>query len=1155
MKCQKIYLLWVVLLIGYVPLFAIGQKAHTNPSVQILQPSSEAQSLGDFAEIPVDLYTGRTNINIPLFTISYKDIKVPVSLSYHGGGIKVEDECGVVGLGWTLNAGGVVNRILRGMPDELSDSDAAGYDNLNKLDNKIHTFIQKMEYKTKGVDPANIAWYPTPEEKSLLKWMTNYGMLYDEGHFDTSPDNFIFSAQGLFGAFVNGHTSQAQSNVGCRVSEISDGFSITDVNGLTYKFRKHEKQYYPYKVSHHLWMTDWETLEQRKYPYISAWWLTSIISPSTVDSIDFYYQTIKKRRRSSKTYAYTQYQYLEEGEIERNECNFIAPHNYFMDTVHHQHTLLTQIYTPNSRLVFHYSNTTAQEDIACFIDSISMYAISAENGTMGEILIERYKFTYSGISNRSKLLSITRQGRYGNTQRYNFTYDSSITPGVDEKDHWGYYAKDSRGTFPNKTYLGIIPDKLYNDRVSSRHANNEYATNNMLTSIMYPSGLNVKLTWEPHDFFKWSNLGEGADKEYAYNVKNPLIYDTIVQDEFKLCGKLNGENLSHKVHISSGQYVYLDLLHYFYDSDFSHLMHCVMNWSQDYPNSELPTFSIKWNDQEIYSCELKSSNVNLNVVNNRVNDLIRTYGSGYYTFALANPRSTFLSEHSDARCGLYQEEFNRQETTLGEIPITIFKVTAKAAPTSECYVGGVRIKSIEYTQGSNILLRKEYSYTDSLGYSTGVLSYPPRYASSYPVFTTAFVDGDMGGADATITNEPYGLFLRSNGLPFVLNGGGHIEYEQVNEVITSFESSDKSQDKLNRIEYYYYTSAIAGCSDIDDTNYGTLMPSDMLQLTSQKHRRGHLWKKVEFTDERKITEYNYKVLENLDTVFFTGALFPIADFQAFKLNISDGVTSINAYKNFGIVRYRVIPYNKRLISQKTIGDKTNTYHAYSYKQNTYSSALNADCPLTHTYVTSEGDTLVEHYTYEGNTNKIKQCVTTKNGYVVDGYKLVYDNAFRIVEKYVPLLSASSLPTDDIWRPLETYKYNDSINKIYEVVNHQTNITTTYLWSYRGQYPIAEIVNATLSEVESKIGKSKINELQSSYTPDMSTVNNLRNLLPNASITTMTYAPFVGMTSYTDEKGYTLYYEYDDFGQIKEIYQLVNGIKNILKHFDYQIENR
>lgn len=62
MKYRRKYLLWVLLLTGYVPLFAVGQKAHTNPSVQILQPSSEAQSLGDFAEIPVDLYTGKEPI-------------------------------------------------------------------------------------------------------------------------------------------------------------------------------------------------------------------------------------------------------------------------------------------------------------------------------------------------------------------------------------------------------------------------------------------------------------------------------------------------------------------------------------------------------------------------------------------------------------------------------------------------------------------------------------------------------------------------------------------------------------------------------------------------------------------------------------------------------------------------------------------------------------------------------------------------------------------------------------------------------------------------------------------------------------------------------------------------------------------------------------
>ena len=57
--------------------------------------------------------------------------------------------------------------------------------------------------------------------------------------------------------------------------------------------------------------------------------------------------------------------------------------------------------------------------------------------------------------------------------------------------------------------------------------------------------------------------------------------------------------------------------------------------------------------------------------------------------------------------------------------------------------------------------------------------------------------------------------------------------------------------------------------------------------------------------------------------------------------------------------------------------------------------MNADMPLTHTYVTSEGDTLVEHFIYEDNTNKVKQCITTKNGYVVDGYNVEY--TFRLTD--------------------------------------------------------------------------------------------------------------------------------------------------------------
>ena len=117
MKSLFKYTLLCIFLLDVFSMYAEDNKLRTDPRLQIIQPSQEAQSLGKFSEIPVDLYTGRTNINIPLFTISYNGIEVPISLSYHGGGIKVDDECGLVGLGWTLNAGGVVNRIVRGMPD------------------------------------------------------------------------------------------------------------------------------------------------------------------------------------------------------------------------------------------------------------------------------------------------------------------------------------------------------------------------------------------------------------------------------------------------------------------------------------------------------------------------------------------------------------------------------------------------------------------------------------------------------------------------------------------------------------------------------------------------------------------------------------------------------------------------------------------------------------------------------------------------------------------------------------------------------------------------------------------------------------------------------------------------------------------------------
>lgn len=70
MKTKFQYLLLCCVSAILLPIYA-DDNIYTDPRIQITVPSTEAQSLGTFAEIPVDLHTGRTNINIPLLTISY----------------------------------------------------------------------------------------------------------------------------------------------------------------------------------------------------------------------------------------------------------------------------------------------------------------------------------------------------------------------------------------------------------------------------------------------------------------------------------------------------------------------------------------------------------------------------------------------------------------------------------------------------------------------------------------------------------------------------------------------------------------------------------------------------------------------------------------------------------------------------------------------------------------------------------------------------------------------------------------------------------------------------------------------------------------------------------------------------------------------------
>lgn len=122
--------------------------------------------------------------------------------------------------------------------------------------------------------------------------------------------------------------------------------------------------------------------------------------------------------------------------------------------------------------------------------------------------------------------------------------------------------------------------------------------------------------------------------------------------------------------------------------------------------------------------------------------------------------------------------------------------------------------------------------------------------------------------------------------------------------------------------------------------------------------------------------------------------------------------------------------------------------------------------------------------------------------------------------------------------IEYLSYDKYGNPVAVLINGAESVV--YLWSYGGQYLIAEIRNATLREVNavlsSVFGVTTVDGLSIMVTPNGTTLKNgsLQRALPNSQVTTYTYKPLIGVISSTDPAGLTTTYEYDTFGRLAKI---------------------
>lgn len=256
---------------------AYGQQA---PQYKYLgnytQPAPNAASIGKYVDYPVGYYTGSPQITVPIYELKDGAATLPISLSYHASGIRVSETASWVGLGWALNAGGMITRSVKGGPDEgVANPQAvpAGY----YKDSGI-TKMSMLPYPINGIIPTN------QDAETRRYFLTSVSA----GNADCEPDLYIFNFNGYSGKFVfdERRTPRLLADQDLRITVNFDGSNftswvITTPDGAKYYFGENSMREVSAVYGNEI--LDANTNKP------SSWLLTRIVYPNTKDTVYFTY--------------------------------------------------------------------------------------------------------------------------------------------------------------------------------------------------------------------------------------------------------------------------------------------------------------------------------------------------------------------------------------------------------------------------------------------------------------------------------------------------------------------------------------------------------------------------------------------------------------------------------------------------------------------------------------------------------------------------------------------------------------------------------------------------------------------------------------------------------------------------------------------------
>jgi|GEM_PF-1512790 len=739
-------------------------KAQTIQPVRFQTP--EVASFNRMIETPVSLFTGIPNISIPIYEIKIKEVNIPITLNYTGGGgIKVEEEATWVGLGWNLNYGGQISRKQRGVQDEkyFLRTTENGYSNFSI--SNYNSLPQQAQ------DPfLNERYNRVGDAKRMMK--------------DYMPDEFNYSALGYSGRYMFNQSQnrfilfpKEDIKISYVVSDINtsayatgnyyiDSWDMKMPNGVTCKFGTNEASTYSRKLS--------------DADYIRNSWNVKSIQNTFGEMVSFNYQPYTYTAVNLESQTYSTVSSLESNQVANTimrssnistigfpegSIEFVTTSRIDMPT-----TALSRIYVKDF-----------DGNVIKTIEFVYSYFEGSFNPIPGITLSNDYK------NKRLRLDKIRIIGNNLQPFEYQFDYNYSVNGTVPSKysfsqDFWGFFNGEFNSTLIPKT-------------INSFGANRKASTYNnifSLKSIRYPEGGKTEFLYEcneaktdgiplhfltlnstPAVIANSANISvQGSTRDVFYNI-NPDFIDGYGQKYFKKIFTIPQNSFANV-----GD-------NFFCSSNFGGTaLDSYLTCGQSDVGFKLERINPDGSRTTIENLSLR--NCGNNVFSNNVNKQV-ILSAGNYEMTLVI-KYIGITNPSNINQAHY--------TSFG----VSWKETNTNTPSQNYfYTGGIRIKSIKnYSSESIVASEKQYYYNDlSTGQTSGRLLTVPKY---HQYTTQKYVD-TLGNS---FSNDDVILYATSR-VPLQTTGGAFMGYEYVTEELVGELSAEnlKTQYSFSFMDPYY----------------------------------------------------------------------------------------------------------------------------------------------------------------------------------------------------------------------------------------------------------------------------------------------------------------------------------------------------------------